>query len=320
MTILTEQAVLVRNTIRGRSFGRSKGDKQIAAEVADRYSADRIKSGRYRKLLISSEFTKTLGEIASKSYEHHIANTLPWDDKGWRILPTMHYFEYMAVQRNLRDQFRDAAQAFEEQYQEAVEESKARLGRMFNAADYQDKAALFTKHSETGEYLRFGIGDAGTGIVVQPIPEGPDFRVQLNGMETARLKEQLETRMQAVLTKAVDDLWTRLPTRVIALRDNLEGYDNNERVKMEAAWVDNLKDVVQLLPKLNFTGDDKLNQICREAEMMLTQWNAAQLKASPATRTFVKDRASEILAKMADYTGFLALGPDDESAELEDAA
>jgi hypothetical protein len=298
MTILTEKAMLVRHAVKGKGFGRGKADKEISADVARRHDADIEKAGKYRKALIAPRFTEKLDDIGARAYEYHVKNTLPWDDEGWRLLPSQNYFDYMSAQRTFREQFKSATTDFARTYDEAIEEARTRLGTMFKLSDFPDPDKLFERDRETGEYKRFVVN-----VIIQPIPDQSDFRVDLNEMETVKIKADLERRMQGVLTAAIGDLWGRLRDPIENLRDRLDKYETAERKLWLPVWIDNIKAVIEMIPKLDFTGDPELARICREAEMKLSKWNSDQIRTSKATREFVRTAADDILEAMAGYCG-----------------
>jgi hypothetical protein len=312
MTILTEKAMLAYLNVTGKSFGKSKVDKELTAENEARHG---VKKGslKSRKLLIADDFTEKLATIGRKAYEYHRENTLPWDREGGMILPAQHYLTYMATQRRFASDYHDAASEFERVYEDAVEEARDRLGGtrdqggLFNPKDFPDRSKLFVKHPETGLYLKFSIT-----VDIEPIPDQCDFRIELNELEIQRLQKQMDSRLQKVLTNAIGALWTRVREPIEILRDRMAGYEDQERKLMLNAWIDNVSEIVKLIPQLNLTGDPELDRICKEAEVKLCQWNADHLKVSQVTRKFVASAADDILKQMAGYCG--AIEDDQEAA------
>lgn len=312
MTILTEKAMLAYLNVTGKTFGKSKVDKELTAENEARHG---VKKGslKSKKLLIHDSFTEKLATIGRKAYDFHRENTLPWDREGGMILPSQHYLTYMATQRRFASDYHDAAAEFESVYEDAVEEARDRLGGtkeqggLFNPKDFPAKSKLFVKHPETGLYLKFSIT-----VDIEPIADKSDFRVDLNEMEIQRLQKQIDSRLQKVLTNAIGTLWNRVREPIEVLRDRVGGYDDQERKLMLNPWIDNVREIVRLIPQLNLIGDPELDRICKEAEAKLCQWNADQLKVSQVTRKFVATAADDILKQMAGYCG--AIEDDQEAA------
>jgi hypothetical protein len=287
MSILTERAMLVRHIVRRKEF--RKFDRQVSEEVARAHGSDPDKSGRYNKVLIAREYLEKVNRISDRAYNHHIENTLPWEDRGSRILPAEHYFKYMEAQRAYRAKFEQAVAEFIAAYPEMIEEAKVRLNGMFNAKDYPPQHELAEAYE--------------INVQVTPIPDAKDFRVDLSVSEKAKVKKQLEARMNEALKNAIADLWQRLHDSIETLRDRLAKYEESEKKMFFRAWVDNVRSIVELIPALNFTADPDLQNIAGRAEAELLKYEADYLREQDAARAEVATAADDILAAMAGYIG-----------------
>jgi hypothetical protein len=312
---LTEKAVIVRHTVTGRSYGRTKQDKNLADKVASEHGAQKGgKAVKASKVLIDPSFTEKLGEIGGKAYQAHIQGTLPWDDEGYRILPTANYFPYMAEQGRYRDQYRAAVADFEAHYPDAIEDAQRRLGDLFDRSNYMAPGNLFARHPTTDQYLRFCVGHPQHGIDIQPLPSKADIRVKMHGDEVSRIQAQIEARVQRTVTMAMQDLWGRLRAPIETLATRLGSYNEGDIKRFESAWIENVRAIVEIVPKLNLTGDAGLIEMVADAQHLLLRWNADQMRVSKPTREMVKDSANAILAKMAGYCGMVP------EMDLEEAA
>lgn len=299
MSEIHEKAILVRQSVKGADFGSTKQDKAAGALVAAEYgAADGEKAGRYTKRLVAKEFTAKVGEIARNAYAAHRKLTLPWNDAGERILLNSVYFQYMEEQRGYQAAYQAAAKEFHRSWDDAIEDARRRLGRLFKESEFKDASRVFALHPDTGEYLRFRIV-----IETSPVAMGSDFRVALNDKEVKQIRADFERRTQEALTAAAEDVWARLAEPIEHLRDRLEAYEEADQKRLYESWVDNVKAVADLLPKLNIAGDPRLDALCTKANQLLCRWNADQLKVSHATRKLVRTCADDILAEMAGYTG-----------------
>jgi hypothetical protein len=316
---LTEKAVIVRHTVTGKGYGSSRKDKDLSEQIAKDNGAQ-DKSVRASKILINPSFTQKLSDVATKSYQRNIVQTLPWNDKGYRILPTTNYWEYMREQGAFREQFRDAVADFSQQYPNAIEEARGRLGRLFKLSDYPEINKLFERHPKTGQFKRFCIGHPEFGIDVQPLPTGDDIRIQIHGEEVSRIQAAIKARLQTTINVAVRDLWARLRDPIENLVERLDRYEVADRKSFQSAWVEHIKDIVELIPRLNLTGDPEIENIAAEARHFLCRWNSDQLKTSKPTRQLVRAAASDILAKMSVYCGTVDDDDDEDDLELEEAA
>jgi hypothetical protein len=312
---LREKAVVVKHTCTGKTYGSMRKDKALSKKVAEENGSTE-KSVKASKMLIDPKYLAGMADIGGKSYAKHQSDTLPWTDKGGRILPTSNYAQYMAAQRDFREQYRIEVAKFERVYPDAIEDARQRLGPLFREIDYKPADRLFSKHPITGFYLKFCIGDPEFGIEVSQLDDGDDIRVALTSDAARLLKEQTEARCQRLITAAVTDLWGRMREPIEHLVERLDNYEVAERKSFQSAWVDNIKAIVAMVPRLNLTGDKDLDRIAAEAEHFLCRWNSDQLKSSKGAREMVRDSAAEILKKMAAYCGTV----DDMDFDMEEAA
>jgi len=70
--------------------------------------------------------------------------------------------------------------------------------------------------------------------------------------------------------------------------------------------VNNIRDLCELIPRLNFTGDTRLEELRAQAEKDLTAYEPDDLRKNQFARLETADAAAELLAKMAGYTGAAA--------------
>jgi hypothetical protein len=287
MTALTEKAMLVRHIVRKKDF--RKFDQQVSEEIAKQHGSDPSKSGRYNKVLINREFLDQINKICSRAYNHHIEHTLPWDDWGSRVLPAKMYFEYMAKQGQYRDELQAAVDEFLTHYDEMKEEAKKRLNGMYRETDYPTKESL---------------GDTfGIDVNVTPIPTGDDFRVSLGDQEVEMIRADIEERMQAVIDETVKELWRRLYESIETMRDRLGSYMNDSSKRFQSSWIENVRRIVEILPKLNFTDNQELKQIAISIEDELLNYSKHELQSDPLALMETEKAADSILKEMAAYIG-----------------
>jgi len=285
--MLTEKAMLVRHTIKKKSF--RKFDKEISREIAVQHGSDPEKSGRYNKVLIANECLSEVNSIAGKAYDHHIDNTLPWEDKGYRILPAAHYMEYMKKQREFKSEFEQAVDKFIQDYPTFVDEAKNRLNGMFKESDYP--AAEQIKDHYAIE------------IHPTPLPDADDFRVKLNKREVDKIKKDVEQRIQVVVNEAIDGLWEQLHGSIEHLHTQLIAYKEKEVRRYFRTWIRDVEKFVNLIPKLNFTDDADLSKMCRLAKKELCKYTADELHESESARVEIEQAAKSVLDTMAGYIG-----------------
>lgn len=274
------RAMLVNVNI-GMWEGR-KHDQEVTAQVnADNHaSAD---AGRYHKHLFGGR-VKELSSIitaAAALRTTHYEQTLPWSDSGWRLLPTENYFAYMEAMRKAITRYNGAADEFESAYGRLVREAQEKLNGMFRPSDYPEKSMVRGKYHVALEY--------------SPLPAGNDFRVTLPSQELARVAKDVEDRVLKSVDAAMHEAWKRLGEAISDLRAKL-----GDGKYLRDSMIDRLRDMAEVLGRLNLTGDAALETARKRVLSDLTVFDADHLRKDEKVRTEAARRADSILKSMAD--------------------
>ena len=138
-----------------------------------------------------------------------------------------------------------------------------------------------------------------------PLPDANDFRVSLGKEETERIQRQITATVQASLTVASRELWQRLYEAVSHMAERLSAYKvGEERVEhpFRDTVVTNLVRLVDVLPKLNVTGDPELERLGEQVRRTLLV-DPNELRKSETSRTETARAAAAIAQQMAGYMG-----------------
>ena len=287
MPDLSEKAMLVALNI--GVWTARKHDRHISEEVATTHGAA-ADAGWYNKILIDRRHFKKINSVVAEARGHHYNNTLPWRDDGYRILPAANYFEYCEQQRANRDRFNAAVSEFITGYPDMVEEARDRLNGLYDPTDYPEPKRIIDKF--------------GADICVLPLPAGADFRVDLSEAETQRVRADIERRTQEAAQAAVRDLWQRLYDTVLPVAEKLAAYSRDSgraENPFRDTLITNLRDLVDLLPRLNFTGDPQLDAMRQRLSDELCQIEPQTLRKNADMRRDTAAAAARILEDMASY-------------------
>jgi hypothetical protein len=266
----------------------SKHDRQASEEIAAHHGAQ-PDVGRYNKMLIPKETLAEVRKIAGEARREHYFMTLPWDDNGYRVLPAAVYMEHTEKLRDYSRQFMTAVELFAAQFDQLVTESRSRLGGLFRAEDYptskeiREKFAMETK--------------------VMPLPDANDFRVSLGDEEKDRIKRQITASVQASLTVASQELWQRMYEAVSHMAERLSAYkatDQGVEHPFRDSIVTNLVKLVDVMPRLNITGDPELERLTSQVRTSLLV-DPADLRKSENVRTETAQKAARIAQQMQSY-------------------
>ena len=277
MTV-NSRALLVNLSI--STWSARKFDRAISDEIAAQHNASRD-AVRANKALIQGDSYKALIRAAQAARTTHYFHTLAWSDEGWRLLPTANHATYTDELRALRGQFLGALAEFVRDYPRLQEIARARLNGMYKESDYPHPAAIADRFSMSTEFA--------------PVPAAGDFRLdELTADELQRVEQSVTSRVERATADAVEDAWRRLHEVVSAMRERLAQPDAIFRDSL----ISNARDVVDVLGRLNVTGDASLEQMRATVAADLTQYDAQTLRDAPAIREQTAARADEILTAM----------------------
>lgn len=280
--MLRDDAMIVRLSI--SQWTARKCDSAVSAEVVAKYRTD-TDAGRWNKTLIARDALHGITQVVSAARTFHYENTLPWDDGGGRILPSANFLTYSKAMREFRSQFDLAVDGFVGNYEEYRDDAKRRLNGMFDPRDYPAP-------TEIGEKFGFTCD-------IDPVPVAEDFRVSLQSSDAKRIKAEIEDRVSQRVVEATRDLYVRLNDVVGRVAEKLSDKDAIFRDSL----VENVVELVNLLPKLNVGNDLQLTDLTRVTKRKLCALEPDALRKDEAVRTRAAKDAKAILEKLSAYTG-----------------
>lgn len=278
---LSEKAMLVSLSI--SCWTARRLDKKVTKEVQDLHQVA-AGFGHYNKRLVAQEAIQRIQQIDSALRSFHYENTMPWSDNGDRMLPATNYLKYTSKVREFVALREKAVEDFVAAYPGLIVDARASLNGLFNQDDYPDPVMIRGKFS--------------VNVDVNPLQVANDFRVTLQGDEIKTIKDSIEQRSQEKLEIATRDLWQRLYEAVqhmaVTLREPKKIFKNT--------LVGNVQELADLLPRLNVTGDPKLDELCKQAKASLSV-DPEVLREKPDARQAAANRAADILNAMSGYCG-----------------
>ena len=277
---ITEKALLVKLSI--SQWTARKYDPTATDEVIANHHASKD-AGRFNKSLVDLDAVKTYQKAANEARTFHYKNTLPWGDDESRILPSANYLPYMEKMRKLKSDFEDATREFIDQYPGLIRDAERSLNGLFNPRDYPDQRQL------TGKF-NFAVYPA-------PLPDAGDFRVTLSQDEADRIRDEITSRTQEYIRDAIRDAWNRLRDAISHLEDKLKDKDAIFRDSL----VGNVRELCEILPRLNVTGDPDLAQVIDEAAATVARYDPEDLRNDPGDREAAVTAARDILKKIDGY-------------------
>ena len=227
-------------------------DKRATQEVIASQNAQ-SDAGRFNKLLLPETVARKLVKVVNDARSRHYVLTLPWTDEGWRALPVKAFEAYAKDIAAYHAHFDEVAQETIDNYEEMRHNDKARLGDMFNADDYPPVAEFASRFAFEVKY--------------RPVPDAADFRVDLQADVVETIRGDIMVQMQSAQDIALKDCFERAAKAVGHMADTLMKPPGN---RFHDTLVDNVSELVELLPMLNFSGDQRIDDVVEVMRNQLT--------------------------------------------------
>jgi len=291
-TPLSRKALLVGVNI--SQWTARKLDRAITDKVNRQHGAA-DDAGRYNKLLIAGEHLAELNRLVSRARQLHYTMTQPWADEGLRILPNALYHKFAEEFRTMKREFADAADRFAAAYPGFIEERKAELNGLFNEADYPSAEKIRSKFELDLTILQF--------------PDAVDFRSELDDDTVAEIKAQLQTTTASAVDGAMQHTVERIVEAVGHMAKRLAEYVPSQGKGSPAenvfrdSLVENVRQLAELLPAFNLTGDERLAALTERIKTELCVEDAENLRKNDDVRDAVQKSADEIVAAVQGIFG-----------------
>ena len=287
---LTRDAMLVG--LRITAWSGRRHDRDASNHVAAAHEAS-SSAGRYNKLLLPKDAFAALNATVSAARTTHYENTLPWDDQGSRLLTVANYERYVELMDGLNERLVRERARFVEDYDHNIDRARLDLGKLFRIEDYPAREALMRRFT-----LRYRI---------VPVPDADHFMARLACADTERVRRDIESDIEERLHDAAADLWRRFGECIERVSDRLREDDKGKPLQFRDTMIENLRDLVDIAPRLNIFGDDRLAMLCDRVKHDIASVDPAALRPSPrfdpATRARVKNDADSLLQQFAGYFG-----------------
>ena len=276
---ITSSAVLVEMNI--SVWTANKLDKGATEKVATDNNAG-AQAGQYRKnLMAGTSMRKDIADYAASCRLWHNTRTLAWADKGVRLLPTSLFMDYKAEANVRKATFEQMVGNFVTVYPSLVQTAQNYLGGLFNADDYPSADEVESKF--------------GYRLVVSPVPEAGDFRLDIPSQDLAEIRTQFDQSFNERLADAMREPWDRLHKMLSGMSDKLVEAMGEDKKRWHDTFVTNAQGLCSMLTHLNVTQDPKLEAARRALETAMLGADIEELKDDPLVREELKTKLDSIL-------------------------
>jgi hypothetical protein len=261
----------------------NKIDKDASRKVTDdNYAA--AEAGHFRKnLMAGTGKRKEIADMAARCRLWHNTRTLPWADRGGRLLPTSMFLDYKQQLDRMRDQFEAAVAEFINEYPQLVQNARAHLGNLFKPEDYPSQEEVASKF--------------GFRVVFSPVPDSGDFRLDIPAQELEQMKQDYDSAFNDRIADAMREPWERLHGMLTRMSEKLTEPEGDSEIKRRwhHTFVTNVTDLCAMLTHLNLTKDPKLEAARRDLERAISNVDIEDIKEDADVRADTKAKLDNIL-------------------------
>ena len=278
---ITSSSVLVEMNI--SVWTANKIDKSATDKVVSDNAAVQNAAQVRKNLMAGTSMRKDIADYAAGCRLWHNTRTLPWADKGARLLATSLFMDYKAEANIRRATFEKMVDNFMVQYPSLVQTANNYLGTLFDAEDYPSPDKVREKF--------------GFRLVFSPVPESSDFRLQVAEQDLNDLRKQYEESFNDRIADAMREPWDRLHKLLTGMSEKLtdaEGDDEGKK-RYHDTLITNAQSLCSMLTHLNITKDPQLEQARRDLEITMLGADIDAIKESPEVRKGMKNKLDAIL-------------------------
>jgi hypothetical protein len=259
----------------------NKIDKDASRKVADDNHAA-ADAGHFRKnLMAGSSMRKEIADYAAGCRLWHNTCTMPWADRGPRLLPTSLFFDYKTEANARQAYFGNLVGKFEVEYPRLQQTACNYLGSLFDANDYPSVDEMRSKF--------------GFRLMFSPVPDAGDFRLDLPKQELDAMRTQYEANANERVSHAMNEQWDKLHTMVSRMSEKLIEPEDEDNRRWHDTFISNAQEMCSMLTHLNITKDPELEAARRGLERAIAGVEIDHIKGDADVRVDVKGKLDAIL-------------------------
>lgn len=260
----------------------NKLDKRVTDSVLVSNGAMSADAGQFRKnLMAGTTIRKDIADFAASCRLWHNTTSLPWADRGARLLPTSLFLDYKTEANRRKMQFDHMVEHFLREYPTLQAQAQQHLGALYNPDDYPSVEAVAEKF--------------GFKMVFTPLPEAGDFRLDVANEDLEELRRQYDNSLNARLNEAMQSQWDKLHDMLTRMSDKLVEPEGEDKRRWHDTFISNAHDMCQMLTHLNVAKDPKLEEARLKLERAIHGVDIDDIKDDEFKREEVKSKLDAIL-------------------------
>lgn len=253
-------------------------DNRALAAVAATFHGDTSRD-RYRKSLFVNDPLKGVARCAGRVRNNFYKWTLPWQDGGGRLVPSLDFREFQRAHTGFVGDFDFEVNEFLIAYDDHKELARSHRGDLFREDDYPTADELRGRFSITLQAL--------------PFPSSADFRVEAPEEIITQLRADVERTVGEVTATVSNSMQDRIRDRLKVLVDAL---DSEKR--FTSALFDELNFVVNMGRSLRDVLPAPVRKSLDDIELGILPYTPEQVRSSESLRAYLVSEGDEILRRM----------------------
>ena len=278
---ISDRAVLVQLNI--SSWGTERLDKSQTERINVLNNAD-AKAGKVHKdLMCGTTLAKDIDLHVGRARLWNHQNTMPWQDRGARLLPTSLFLSYKAEMNSRESSFVAMVNRFIPNYAAAKQTAMNYLGSMYREEDYPEVNDIASKYKWT--------------LSVSPIPSSGHFCLDVPAEDLENVRKSCDDFVEQKVAEAMRKPWEDLHTMLTGMSGKLQEVDelNGTPKRFHETFVTNALDLCKLLNHMNITNDPQLDKARQQLELVLAGTDVDDIKENEFVRSDMKKRVDNIL-------------------------
>lgn len=290
MSNLRNQVVVVG--VEGGKPTLSKKDNK-SAEVIDRAVGGKG-AVKVNKTLIDTKSLSSITAIETEFRKFHNSMVSPFKraPRGCGIIKVSNLTEWESKYREFRRKWEKEVDAFCDNYDTVIEESKIRQGSNFNAGDLPPNRDAMRARFKFEKVQPYAL-------------ENPDdLSFALNDQEIEEIKKEVSDEIMNSIKDSLNESYTRITKLIGALEAHSKASEKGDVHGYHESTLDNVRDAADSLDNLNFTDHEGVNEIQKKMRDMLRGRTAKSTKASGSERKAMLNEAKDIVKKNFSAFGY----------------
>lgn len=263
---IADSCVLVRLEQK-RITTRRRADKMTEARIRQQENDDSLTINRH---LFKDGPVRDLLVAIRKAYDDHKAMTVPWVDKGPRLLPSGRFEAYAERMEAHKDNLAALRPAVINDWHTLVHNDITRRSlagqRSVSITDYPDR----WKAAQAFNLEWY----------CDPVPDSGDFRVDIPDHVKQRTRDRLDMAVEAVRT----DLLKRLLDPLHAAAEKLAVPIGEKGAIFRDTLITNMRDAVEQARALNVGNDPDIADLVNDIEAMMSGKQPDALRTQQGAR------------------------------------